>query len=284
VKNAVLRKLIAFANRMPRAVRRIASAANAYDRRPPVLCNSFPKSGTHLLSQILGAIAMPREYGTFIASMPSITYRERSAGSIRRSIAAIAPGEMVRAHLHYSDDTAKWIEGRNLLHFFIYRDPRDVVISEAFYLSDMNRWHRLHRHFAGLETVRERVLFSILGNEYRATPYDYPDIGARYRRYQPWINHPTTCAIRFEDLRGDRPDLPVSQVARFYCESMNATGSVSDITASALASVDSGRSHTFRRGTAGQWKELFDGEHRDALKRVAGGLLVELGYESDTAW
>ena len=42
--------------------------------------------------------------------------------------------------------------------------------------------------------------------------------------------------------------------------------------------------HTFRTGQIGGWKNAFTAEHTDAFKRVAGHLLIELGYEKDYDW
>jgi hypothetical protein len=44
------------------------------------------------------------------------------------------------------------------------------------------------------------------------------------------------------------------------------------------------KSHTFRAGKTGGWKEHFTPEHKALFKEVAGDLLVQLGYEQDNDW
>jgi sulfotransferase 6B1 len=44
------------------------------------------------------------------------------------------------------------------------------------------------------------------------------------------------------------------------------------------------KSPTFRKGQAGIWKKEFDEEIKNHFKNVAGGLLIELGYEKDYDW
>ena len=44
------------------------------------------------------------------------------------------------------------------------------------------------------------------------------------------------------------------------------------------------KSHTFRSGKTGGWKQHFTDEHKDLFKEVAGDLLVRLGYEQDNDW
>jgi hypothetical protein len=44
------------------------------------------------------------------------------------------------------------------------------------------------------------------------------------------------------------------------------------------------KSHTFRSGTTGGWRQHFTEEHKKLLKDVAGDLLVRLGYEKGNDW
>ena len=44
------------------------------------------------------------------------------------------------------------------------------------------------------------------------------------------------------------------------------------------------KSHTFRSGKTGGWKQHFTDEHKKLFKEVAGDLLVKLGYEQDNSW
>ena len=46
---------------------------------------------------------------------------------------------------------------------FIYRDPRDIVISEANYLYDMNKFHSLHKFFKNKHKLKDRIKLAIEG-------------------------------------------------------------------------------------------------------------------------
>ena len=63
----------------------------------------------------------------------------------------------------------------NVVHYFIYRDPRDVVVSEAHYLRDMNRWHRLTPYFRKFESIDDAIMLSINGLEPPVAGIDYPE-------------------------------------------------------------------------------------------------------------
>ena len=160
----MLRKSAAYANQLPRAISRHRARDADYAARPALIANSFPKSGTHLLIQILQALPNAIYFGSFIASMPTITLRERSHETQRRLIGRAVPGEVIGAHIFYDPAHAAALARLNCAHYFVYRDPRDVAVSEAHYLTRMNRWHRMHRYFARrLETDGERISTAILG-------------------------------------------------------------------------------------------------------------------------
>jgi hypothetical protein len=44
------------------------------------------------------------------------------------------------------------------------------------------------------------------------------------------------------------------------------------------------KSHTFRSGKTGGWKQYFMDDHKSLFKDVAGDLLVKLGYEENNNW
>jgi hypothetical protein len=264
--------------------RRFAADDGAYARSPPVLANAFPKSGTHLLLQILESLPGTTHYGSFIATTPTLTFVERSRSAHLRLLERIAPGELLPAHLYYRSEHHELLTRKHCVHYFIYRDPRDVVVSEAHYLTHMNRWHRLHRHFKNLPSDEARIMFSILGNQAHQTPYDYPDIAERFERYRGWLNHSTVLGVRFEDLVSERRTATVRAVIRFYLERSGSCGSADELVERALCGIDSARSHTFREGKVGGWKTRLTVEHRRQMARVAGQLLIDLGYESGLEW
>jgi len=129
LKNSIARKLISFFLRYPRALKRCSANQDSYRNSPPIVVNSFPKSGTHLLTQILESFPGIRNYGTFIASLPSLSYRERGDRRILSKLNKIVPGEMVSAHLFYKSSFRSAISDKNIVHYFIFRDPRDVYAS-----------------------------------------------------------------------------------------------------------------------------------------------------------
>ena len=283
-RNPFVRKGHSLVARLPRLRRRITADAGSYERRPPVLCNSVPKSGTHLLVQIAEALPGVTNYGTFLASMTSSArFRERSPASTLRRIGQIAPGELVSAHLFSDGRYEATLRRLNVVHLLVLRDPRDVVVSEAHYLTSMNRWHRLHPHFKGLASLEERISLSIGG----ATPairLDYPDVATRFARYTSWLGSDEVFPVRYEELVSTRRDARIRELVEFYAERSGLPVDVGRAAERALGCIRPEASHTFRSGQSGSWRRTFTPRLRDEMKAVAGQLLIDLGYESDLAW
>ncbi|MEX2317489.1 MAG: sulfotransferase domain-containing protein [Pirellulales bacterium] len=284
-KNGVVRKAAIAALRAPRWWKGQRARPDDYRRFPPVLANSFPKSGTHLVFQIVDGLPNATNYGAFLASMTSsFQFRERSAGNIRRFIRGIVPGEIIRGHLYYDPQNAAGLARKNVVHYFAYRDPRDVVVSEAHYLREMNRWHRLHRHFASLPSMEDAISLSITGFDPPIAGIEYPNIGARFGRYRGWLESDDCLPIRFEELMSAARAAIVHKMAQFYARHCETPINVEACAAQMAARILPQKSHTFRSGKKAGWAGEFTAEHRRLFDRVAGQLLIDLGYEPNHAW
>jgi hypothetical protein len=194
------------------------------------------------------------------------------------------PGEIIRGHLYYEPLYAQKLNERRAVNYFIYRDPRDVVVSEAHYLREMNRWHRLHPYFLRTSSIEDAIMLSITGLDPPIPGISYPNIAARFARYEGWLHADDCLAIRFEDLVSDRqPDL-IRQIARFYA---GRTGAEFDVDASVETMsklIAPQKSHTFRSGKKAGWQREFTHVHRQRFAELAGDLLVRLGYEPNFDW
>jgi hypothetical protein len=256
-----------------------------FRERPPVLANSFPKSGTHLLDQIVAGLPDRVNYGAFLSSMTSsFQLRPRSPESTRRYIRRSLPGEIVRAHLFHDPSYDEELQRHNFVHYFIYRDPRDVVVSASHYLRHMNPWHRMSRTFRALPSDEDGILLSIEGLPEGSRRAQLPSVAARFHWYAGWLNSPNVCAIRFESLVGPERDSQLERVVDFYASRTASPLDREATLASVRAHIAPEKSHTFRQGKGGGWRDAFTPRLKDAFKRVAGDLLIRLGYERDNSW
>lgn len=284
-RNGFVRKGAAAALSVPKRVRSICATRDDYFVHPPVLANSFPKSGTHLLAQVIGGLPARDNYGSFLASQTSsFQLRERSTESTCRFIGRFVPGEVIRGHLYYEPDFAEALAARNTVNYFVYRDPRAVVVSEAHYLREMNRWHRLAPYFRRVPSIDDAISLSITGFDPPLPGIVYPNIAARFARYRGWLSHKDCLAIRYEDLVSDSRATVIQQMTEQYAQQCSGNFDIDACIQTMTAAIAPEKSHTFRSGKKSGWRNEFRPEHRRLFDEVAGDLLIELGYERDHSW
>lgn len=283
--NGFVRKAAAAALQIPKRWRGMRAQGGDFLAAPPVLANSFPKSGTHLLFQIVDGLPRSTNYGAFLASMTSsFRFRERLPDDASQLVHHFVPGEIVRGHLFYHPQNEQDLSAKNVVHYFAYRDPRDVVVSEAHYLREMNRWHRLARYFRSLPSISDAIMLSITGFDPPVAGIEYPHIAARFDRYKGWLTAGDCLPIRFEDLASEKRPTVVRRMAEFYAQHSRERVDVETCVAAMSARIAPHKSHTFRSGKKAGWQNEFTDRHREVFDRLAGDLLIELGYEPDHEW
>ena len=180
---------------------------------------------------------------------------------------------------------ASCLSKMNIIHFFIYRDLRDVVVSEMFYLKSINKMHALHAVFKDLKNDDERLKFAIMGNEYIQTKYPYPNIAKRFEWYKGWLSDDSCYSIKFENLiNNDTKNKEIVNIIKHLqlCGVMNIDES--RYISLALNNIQPRNSHTYREGVGRSWRKHFNDEHILLFKKYAGDLLVELEYETNLKW
>jgi sulfotransferase 6B1 len=277
VSEAVNRKARMFLKRVPRARARVTANGESYRQRPPIVVSTIPKSGTHLVHQIVTALPDVVDYGTFIATTVSWRQRPRSVATLTRLIGKVAPGEVVRAHLVHHPDLVHALAAKNAFVVFVYRDPRDVIVSEAHYLTDSAPWHALHRTFSRLPP-EQRIDVAIDGLGDR--PDLYPDVAARYTNYEGWLDD-ADVAVGFEELVGPDRDDGIRRIVTAYAARHPGDVDVEATVRRAVDAIAPERSHTFREGKPGEWRATFSPEQKRRFDEVAGPVLKRYGYEPD---
>jgi hypothetical protein len=167
--------------------------------------------------------------------------------------------------------------------YFILRDPRDVAVSHVFYVTERESQHILHDYYCNtLNNFDERLAASIEGRP--DWEFSFPDIGARFKPYMPWLERPEVLLLRFEDFITQKEetiwavlDHAKARGFRYDCDRESAVKLLAD-------SIDPQRSPTFRSGKIGGWREHFTPAHKKLFNQYAGDLLVKLGYESGLDW
>jgi hypothetical protein len=165
--------------------------------------------------------------------------------------------------------------------YFLYRDPRDVVVSHVFYVTEMESRHVHHAHYASLPDFDSRLSVSILGRP--ELDIEFPNIARRFEPYMAWLDRPEVLKIHFEDLVLAMERTLDSIIDRLLARvPLKLPGDV--IRAALEGSINPRRSPTFRSGKTGEWKRHFTEKHKTQFKSCAGDLLQRLGYEQNGQW
>jgi hypothetical protein len=252
---------------------------------PILLGISFPKSGTHLLDQILLGFSKVAPYATrlhsFYAEYEGESGVKRAPEQALAWLNALRPCDVASAHLFARPAVVARVCSPQFIPYFIFRDPRDVVVSHVFYVTDMEARHVHHKYYQSLPDFNARLTVSILGKP--NADVEFPNITNRFVPYLDWLNHPEVLTIHFEDLINDRA-ATLTRIMDHFLARVPLQTPRKLILDSLESSINPSRSPTFRSGKTGEWKKYFTEEHKKIFKDVAGDLLVKLGYEKNNDW
>jgi hypothetical protein len=274
-----------------RALRRLGQMAR-YRRLslagvPVLLANSFPKSGTHLLTQVLQGF--PAIGPAVDSGLPAIvTYegdsgRERGEAEILSDLERLKAGDIAYGHMHALPEVVRFLCQPGYVAYFILRDPRDVVVSHVHYITEMEPNHIHHRYYTEeLHSFDERLAVSILGRP--DGPVPFPDIQARFAPYLGWLDHPEILVLHFEDFIQQQEATLGKVLDHAVQRGFPLQGSRPAAIQALANSINPQRSPTFRSGKVGGWRDQFSAENKQLFKQAAGQLLVRLGYERDEDW
>lgn len=267
-----------------KGIQRIHFATQSTDL-PVLLGVSFPKSGTHLLDQILLGFSNVAPYAkrlhSFYAEYEGESGVKRTPQQAIAWLDALRPRDVASAHLFARHEVIQRVCSSAFIPYFIFRDPRDVVVSHVFYVTDMEVSHVHHDFYTSLPDFDSRLNVSILGRP--DTKIEFPNIADRFTPYLGWLDQTSVMKIHFEDLVDDRTPT-LNRIIDHFLSRVPLQTPRGLILDSLESSINPSKSPTFRSGKTGEWKKYFTEAHKNIFKDVAGDLLVRLGYEKDWDW
>lgn len=257
----------------------------SFHEAPPIFGNSKPKSGSHLLLQILNGFTRIMPY-RYVDADPIRTIekegRRRTKEEILDELKRLPTGVIGWGYLEATKENASFLTEVGRVNYFIYRDPRDMLVSQVFFATDMHEEHGMHAYYNSLPDFGARLNVAITGID--RDGLKMVSVKQRYEGVFKWLEQKNVMCIRFEDLINNR-----DAILNAMLDEVEKTGykipTPREKALSILAeAIQPKKSHTFRSGKTGGWKEHFTGEHKKLFKDVAGDLLVRLGYERDNNW
>ncbi|MEM8828696.1 MAG: sulfotransferase domain-containing protein [Cyanobacteria bacterium P01_G01_bin.19] len=271
---------------------KLVSRLSKQQSKSLILCNSFPKSGTHLLYQILYSIPGLQKWDD-IVSIQALCGIMNTPAHLRWKIGSAPDCSIVRSHLMHCPEVLSVLQEFDCKVFFIYRDLRDVAVSHARWITKEERIF-LHNIYAQYSSFDEQLMSSIKGvplGSPLGSNVSQPDIGSDFARWQGWIGDRNTIAVKFEDLVGERgggSEAKRLELVGKILDRLEVNLTPTQIEAQFRScALNPEESHTFKKGgkgSIGGWKNAFNDSHKKEFKKVAGQTLIDLGYESDFDW
>lgn len=286
---------------LPRPVYRLYAGIRVDLRPPRVFANSLPKAGTHLLTALLSALPQMMHSGRHVrlheypvrdgVGRSGTQPRPGGAGpidwaAVAVDLAKVRNGQYATGHFPHSPDAARVLRDLGFGTLMLYRDPRDMAVSDVFYVLGKPEHPQHHRFAEVCRTDHARLLLSITGCPADQHGPAVPSAGERLRAYQPWLDDPSVHRCRFEDLVGLRGGGDGGrQLQQIHAIAAFLDRELSEEQAAQVAALAwQQKSRTFRKGAIGDWVNHFTDEHRAVFKQVAGAPVIALGYERDDGW
>lgn len=257
----------------------------SFHEAPPVFGNSKPKSGSHLLLQILKGFTQIMPY-KYVDADPVRTIRyeggRRSAEEILADLRSIPDGVIGWGYVDATPENASFLTSAGRVNYFIYRDPRDMLVSQVFFATDMHEGHGMHDYYNSLPDFGERLKVAITGID--RDGLKMVSVKQRYEGVFQWLDQKNVMCIRFEDLINNRDATLLSMLDEVEKTGYRIPTPREKALTVLVEAIQPGKSHTFRSGKTGGWVNHFSEEHKSLFKEVAGDLLVRLGYEENNDW
>ncbi len=257
----------------------------SFDDAPPIFGNAKPKSGSHLLLQVLNGFTRIMPY-RYVEAEPVRTItkdgRRRANSEILGDLTRVPRGVIGWGYVDAAPENASFLTSSGRVNFFIYRDPRDLLVSQVFFATDMHEEHGMHDYYQSLPDFGERLKVAITGVD-RDGLY-MVSVKGRYEGVFQWLEQPNVMCIRYEDLVDRRESTLASMLDEVERTGYKIPTPRETAAAILVEAIQPKKSRTFRVGRTGNWKEYFTDEHKRLFKDVAGDLLVRLGYEASNDW
>lgn len=278
-----------------------------YGQHTNILLGSIPKCGTWLLDKLVNNITGKHHNLHRLGAAGILKSPKAPTNAIQLftpniyifdKCTNLAQDEFLVAHLTYDNRYEKILKDKNFKKILIIRDPRDQVVSRAFYF--LKPPHALN--CPGVKDIPfDRLLTMLIGDNsvphfadlltshisYIEKPKaEYiSNVASFYNVFLGWMQSPICYTTTFEKIVGSRGGgsdevqrQEIANIAKFLNNELSQER-LDEIIQNLF-----GGTATFREGKIGSWKQHFTEEHKRQFKAVAGQLLIDLGYEKDMNW
>ncbi len=188
----------------------------------------------------------------------------------------------------YNEHNVALVEKYNAQVVHIIRDPRDLITAMG------QKIHTYRKLIAAARNKnRDQIISELItgGAAFYAYLYTLDEVqnvkgvADLYAFWLPWIDHPNTLTVRFEDLCGANGPRAQQQTIKTIAQFLNITCNTQRADKIAEKLHGGGLFGLFKKKpSVGKWKELFNTQHKTLCKHIAGQLIIDLGYAAHNNW
>lgn len=267
-----------------------------------VIANSFPKSGTHVLTRLLTLLGYAEAnshlsrslvlFGpkNFLRNWQIALRLSRDSKGIPVDIECpqrriknewlshhikqyLKQKKYVQGHLPYSREMDALISEIEIPVLYIHRDPRDVLVSLKNYILRLKN-HPNHELLKKIKTDRERFEVLLSGYQAGSNINTMSPFFTKYAHSIAWTKSNNVCDIQYEKAIGPKGGGNIEdQIIEIRKVTDYLNHHEIDIEEIVKSIFDTG-SETFHKGTIGQWEEEFDDSTMELYDRHFRAFLI----------
>ena len=200
----------------------------------------------------------------------------RAIPDLLKNICNMPADSYISHHFAFHPELYEGLRKENIPIVFLYRDPRDIILSMSNYFINQQKPEHLSLFFDGL-TYKEIMHHFFKGNETLVPIIDYLDA------FSGWLDAEGVLCLRFEDIVGPMGGGNAGTQFEKLQQLANLCkweGSKDELETAILLAFST-RTGTFYRGQVGAWQQVWDYSFEEYVNRGLERLLQLWKYEKE---
>ncbi len=224
-----------------------------------ILINSIPKAGTHLMSSMLGQIP-DLSIALDLTGLDKLLDDEERLRFFKAKTSP-QPNGLWLGHIPFTETIDTILESSNVPTIFIYRDPRDIVVSLLHYIrkSKNHIYRNILLECDPLSAMK--ILIEGYGNgkeRYDLSSTSIPSLSNYINAYSPWLSSKHCLSVSYEGFIGQDQEENLTRI----CDYLDLDHSIKAILQKGIGHKNSS---TLRQGKIKSWQTEISAHELDLL-------------------
>jgi hypothetical protein len=238
-----------------------------------IFINSVPKSGTHLLLQLVTGIPGIKTKSA-VLNLEKLhiwikNFKSEFANLEKLHVFnSLVPYEVVFGHVVYRESDHLFLQKSGIKQIFLYRDFRDNVVSAAYDVVNRNMGSSLYNFYENILNRRFEDLVTHIIEGIQHPSLNYEGIYKQFKPIFPWKDIPGILVLRYEDLVRSQECLYHSckKILDYLYGNTLDENKKKYVIKLMMQNMNSKTSETFRKGSIGDLKTELNDRLKASLK------------------